>query len=370
MAKLHDLITVFEKLAPPVLAEAWDNVGLQIGDSSQKVERILISLDANKEVLDQALSQKCQLVFCHHPVTLKGITKITASKSFYDIAKTALQNNISIYAAHTNLDKAKNGINQVLAALLPFKSTSLLAADTAFYKLTFFVEPHHSLDIIKQLSNEGAGTIGNYSNASYRARGSGTFKPEAGAKPAVGEVGRLNEVIEDRVEMIVHKSLIKNVLTKLIDVHPYEEVAYDVYPLEQIQKSDVGLGVVGDLASKTSIQEIATIFKEETKSIPRFVGDPKAKVERVAILAGSGASYIEAASAKKAQVFITGDVKYHEAQRAKELGLNMIVLNHFALEKTAMNKVSKFINAALVEAGYSIDIKHAKEKDVFIEANI
>lgn len=371
MPKLGDLITVFEKFAPSSLAEPWDNVGLQVGDSSENVNRVLISLNAFPEVVQEASKQKCQLLFTHHPLLFQAPRNILAGTLLYEILKTALEKKISIFSAHTNLDKAKNGLNKVLADFFEIEDAEPLVADTSFKKLVFFSEPKDSANIINELSKAGAGIIGRYSHASFRSPGTGTFLPEAGAKPAVGKAGRLNEVKEERVEMVVHQSVIPDVVNNLLEVHPYEEVAYDIYPLKEVKKSYLGLGRVGYLRSEKLVAAIAKEFKRQTGSRVSFVGNPRRKVKKVAIIAGAGASYIELSQSKDVELLITADVKYHEALKAKQAGMSLLVASHYAMEKLALKLVTPLIDAAMKEAGYTVEIIDSKkESELQVEINL
>lgn len=371
MPRLNELISVFESLAPSILAEPWDNVGLQIGNPSQKVSRILVSLNASPEVIQEASEKKCQLLFTHHPLFFQKLQNLLKGTLLYEVVKKALNKKISIYSAHTNLDKASIGLNKVLADFLKIKGAEPLVADTAFKKLVFFAEPKDSLIIIEKLSLAGAGIIGRYSHASFRSPGIGTFVPEAGAKPTVGKAGKLNEVKEERVEMLVHQSILTNVVDSLREIHPYEEVAYDIYPLEDIRKSHLGMGRIGHFDSEKSVEAVAEDFKKATDSSISFVGDYRRKVKKVAVVAGAGASYIELAYSKGAELLVTSDVKYHEALQAKQLGLNLLIASHYALEKLALKLVSPSISDTLKKAGYTVEILNSeKESDAWFEISL
>ncbi len=368
MPTLEELLPIFSEFAPQSLAEPWDNVGLQLGDKRSKINRMLLSLNATQETIEEAIQKKCELLFTHHPLFFEDINSIVNTSALFDVIKDALAKNIGIYSAHTNLDKSEQGINKVLADYLELKKIEPLIADTDFKKLVFFVETKYSKKIIEELALLGAGKIGQYSNASFRSKGVGTFKPEAGAKPAVGEKGVVNEVGEERVEMLVHQSILVNVVKKLIETHPYEEVAYDIYPIEGIKKSNVGLGRIGDFSSQKRICDIIADLRQNVDGQISVLGNPEKKVRRAAILAGAGASYIEQTGAKGAELFITSDVKYHEAQKAAEIGLNLIILSHFAIEKFALNLLAPLLADKLNKSGYSVDvIISEKESDVWFE---
>ncbi len=369
MPALKELIKAFEHLAPPTLAESWDKAGLQKGDLAQDVKKILISLNASASVLEEASEKNCELVFCHHPLALDAPTSITGDSEYYRVLKKAFTDDISIYAAHTNLDKAPNGINSVLANFIDLKNIMPLAPDTSFKKLVFFAEPDSSREIIDSLSAAGAGVIGDYTSTSFRGEGKGTFFPGAGAKPATGKVGQLNAVEEERIEMMVHSSVLGSVVSTLLKVHPYEEVAYDIYPLEHVQKSHVGLGCIGALKNKKSAEELSLLFEKEGNATANFVGDYLKKVQNVAILGGSGARYIDIASSKGAELLITADVKYHDAQRAQDMGLKILAISHYGMEKLAMDLISPILSEELKKDGLKVEIINSKaEKDVFFES--
>lgn len=368
MPALRNLISVLEDFAPVELAESWDNVGLQIGDPDHDVDKVLVSLDASFDAAEEAIANNCQLLLTHHPLLFDAPKNVVAGSVLYNTLKVAFENDLSIYSAHTNLDKAQNGLNRALADFFELTDARPAIEDTVFVKLVFFVEPQHSVPIIEALSEAGAGIIGKYSTTSFRAPGTGTFKPEKGARPAVGDLGVLNQVKEERVEVLVHKAVLPQVIARLLKEHPYEEVAYDVYPLNSVKKSQLGLGSIGALERTKPIKEIAVLFEKKTKSKVKFVGDPAQKVANVAIIAGSAASYIDSIAGKGVELLITADVKYHEAQRAQNLGLNLIVASHYAMEKLALDLVVPLISAAFDKEGYSVDVMSSKkESDVWIE---
>ncbi len=369
MPALKELIKTFENFAPPTLAESWDKAGLQKGDFDQDVKKILLSLNASASVLEEAAEKNCELVFCHHPLALNTPTYITGDSEYYRVLKKAFAEDISIYAAHTNLDKSPNGINNALALFIDLKNIMPLAPDTSFKKLVFFAEPDSSLEIIDSLSAAGAGVIGDYTSASFRGEGKGTFFPGAGAKPATGKVSQFNVVEEERIEMMVHSSVLGSVVSTLLKVHPYEEVAYDIYPLEHIQKSHVGLGCIGELKNKMSAKELSMLFEKEGNAVTNFVGDYRKKVQKVAIIGGSGARYIDIAFSKGAELLITADVKYHDAQRAQDMGLKILAISHYGMEKLAMDLISPILSEELKKDGLKVDIIKSKtEKDVFVES--
>lgn len=369
MPALSELIKVFECFAPLSLAESWDKIGIQKGDIKQDIKKIMVSLNASASVLDEAIQKKCELVFCHHPLMLDIPSSIIKGSRYYGVMEKAFTEQISIYSAHTNLDKAPGGINFVLAKFLNLKSVAPLVEDVSFYKLAFFAEPKDSKKIIQELSTAGAGIIGEYSGASFRTGGTGTFFPEEGAKPSTGKIGEFNEVKEERIEMLVHSGVLDNVVSALIKAHPYEEVAYDIYPLEGMKKSYVGLGSYGILENKKTVKELAAMFDKEVNAMTRYVGDPDTIVTKVAVVAGSGARYIDIAKAKGVQLLITADVKYHDAQRADELGLNLLVLSHFSMEKLAMNLIAPELSKAIKKAGLEVEVINSQtERDVWIES--
>ncbi|MBU5438241.1 Nif3-like dinuclear metal center hexameric protein [Tissierella sp. MSJ-40] len=342
--KVKDIIEFMDNWALPKLIDKWDNTGFQIGNEDRKVERILISLDLDDRVLNKALEERYDMIITHHPLIFKPLEKITTLSYKEKLVYNLIREDIAVYNAHTNLDLAKNGVNDELAKLLGLKNSIPLQKnyEEDLYKLVVFVPLTHA-DIIREvLGNNGAGYIGNYSHCTYNIEGFGTFLPMEGTTPYIGNEGELEKVREARIETIVQKDRLSNIIKEMLNVHPYEEVAYDIYPLEN--KGDkYGYGRVGDIY-ETSLQEYLNYVKEKLDTPYLTVyGNMNKKVKRVAVCGGSGSSFIHDSYIHDADLYITGDIKYHDAQLAYELGLTLVDAGHFNTEKVILPVIKEYL---------------------------
>lgn len=350
-----DIIDVMHKWAHPGLIDEWDNTGFQIGDPNREVSKILIALDLDREVFEKALEEEAEMIITHHPLIFKPIKSIVYSsykeKLIYDIIK----NDLVVYNAHTNLDLAKGGVNDTLANLFGLKNVEPLKKvhEEKLYKFVVFVPEGHDKKIRKVLGDEGAGFIGNYSHCTYNIEGIGTFMPLEGTSPFIGEAYKLEEVEEIRIETIVKESDINKIISRVLAAHPYEEVAYDVYPL--LNKGDIyGYGAIGNI-DRMSLSKLLDLIKEKLHVDKLMVyGKINRDVEKVALCGGSGASFIFDAFKKGAQVYVTGDIKYHDAQYANELGLTLVDAGHYHTEKIILPVIKNYLEK---EIGNSLSIK-------------
>ncbi len=311
--KISTIAAALEETAPLKLQESYDNSGLLIGSYQQEIDKALIALDVTGEVLDEAIREQCQLVIAHHPMIFKGIKKITDNSSTGRLVIKAIENKIAVYAIHTNLDNYSQGVNYKLAEKLGLRNTSILKPGISdLKKLVTFCPVAQLGEVRSAMFAAGAGHIGNYSSCSFSSPGTGSFKALEGANPFVGEQGKLHEESEIRIETIVPAYRLSRVLKAMIAAHPYEEVAYDVYPLDNSDPT-TGAGLTGELPSA----EEPVAFLEEIKKIlgtPFLRHSPliKRKLKKVAICGGSGSFLIDAAHSAGADIFITGDIRYHE----------------------------------------------------------
>lgn len=311
--RLSDVIRVMEQLAPPSLQEAYDNSGLQCGDPGMNVTGILLTLDCTEEVLEEARRNKCNLVISHHPVLFKAVKSISGKTAPERIIRTAIKRDIAIYSCHTNLDNVIHGVNGRIADKLGLQKRRVLAPiQDQLLKLVTFCPVKHSEKVRNALFHGGAGVIGNYSECSFTTTGTGTFKGSESTDPFVGKKGMRHRENEERIEVILPKWKQSDVLESLLRAHPYEEVAYDFYPMAN-RWNHIGSGLVGELPRSVPeekfLEGIRMIFG--TGVIRHSPLRGKA-VRRVALCGGAGAFLIPKALQEKADVFITGDVKYHD----------------------------------------------------------
>ncbi|MBU8879415.1 Nif3-like dinuclear metal center hexameric protein [Bacillus sp. FJAT-29790] len=352
----HEIIQLFEQFSPKSYAMDGDKIGLQIGRLNKSVDNVMIALDVLEEVVDEAIEKNVQLIIAHHPPIFRPFQTIVTDSPSGRLIEKLIKHDIAVYAAHTNLDVAIGGVNDLLAEALQLTNTEVLypTHEIKLKKLVVYVPEENALTVKRALGNAGAGAIGNYSHCSFASSGTGQFLPGAGANPHIGEPGKVESVREERVETIFPEHLEKRILSAMFKSHPYEEVAYDIYNLEN--KGEVlGLGRVGEI-TEMSLQEFAEHVKKtlDVKGV-RVVGDLTAKVKKVAVLGGDGNKYVTSAKFKGADVYVTGDMYYHVAHDAMTMGLNIIDPGH-NVEKVMKKGVANKLNNMCKEKGYEVSI--------------
>lgn len=353
--KASEIVQLMNQWAKPYLIDEWDNTGFQLGDLEKDVNKIIVALDLDRKVLEEALKEKAEMIITHHPLIFKPLKAIRKQKYKESLIIDLIKEDIVVYNAHTNLDLATNGVNDVLAEVLGLKNTQPLKVtyEEALYKFVVFVPKSHAKLIREVLGNEGAGFIGNYSHCTYNIEGIGTFMPLEGTSPYIGELNKLEEVEEVRIETVVEKKDLKRIVSKVLENHPYEEVAYDIYPLDNKGKS-YGYGRIGEI-DKTKLSIYLDFVKRQLNVDSLIVyGDVEKEITKVAVCGGSGATFIVDAYSKGADVYITGDVKYHDSQYANELGLTIVDAGHFNTEKVILPAIKKYIEE---RTGKAVSVK-------------
>jgi dinuclear metal center YbgI/SA1388 family protein len=304
---------LIEEVAPLALQESYDNSGLLVGDSQMDVTSVLVSIDVTEEVIEEAILKKCNLIISHHPLIFNELKQLTGRNEVQRCVIKAIKNDIAIYAAHTNLDNVLQGVNGKIAEKIGLKNIHILRPkQDLLLKLITYVPKLHSERVRQTLFEAGAGQIGNYDFCSYNTEGFGTFRANEKAQPFVGKTDDLHSEPETRIEVILPEYLKNKVLDALLKMHPYEEPAYDFIPLKNAWEQ-VGAGVVGDL----EVEEDELFFLNRIKSIfniptIRYTKLLNKKIKRIALCGGSGSSFLYDAVSAKADVYITGDFKYHE----------------------------------------------------------
>lgn len=351
----RDVFNIVEQWAPKNLAFEWDNVGLQIGSYRKPVKKIMITLDVLESVVDEAVENQVDLIIAHHPLLFKSIKQVNTDTPAGRTIKKLIKHDITVYAAHTNLDVADGGVNDMLCDRLGVDEREVLVdTDTEkLYKLAVYVPTTH-LDMIRNaLSEHGAGHIGNYSHCAFQTAGQGTFKPLAGTDPFIGSQNEVAYVDEVKIETIVQKQNLQSVINAMITAHPYEEAAYDIFPLKNEGKRN-GIGRIGILTPTMSVKELCAHIKAVMDiSHLRVIGDITKKVKKVAILGGSGEKYINKAKQKEADVYITGDMTFHAAQEACLSGLPVIDAGHY-IEHVMKHSTKNYLGDKL--QGHEIEI--------------
>lgn len=363
MYNLKIITDILENIAPKELAYNWDNVGVQVGSINSSINKILICLDINEKVMEEAIKEKVQLVISHHPLIFSPIKNVTTESYTGNIITQAIKNDINIYIAHTNIDCAKDGLNTYIANLLGLNNLEILdpIKNQSYYKVAVFVPETYEEIVGNALSNSGAGHIGNYSHCSFRSTGEGTFMPLGGADPFIGKKDKLEKVKEVKIETIVPEKYLQKAIESMIDAHPYEEVAYDVYKLNNIEMPSEGIGRVGTLEDTIKLKKYITSIKEifNTSHI-KVIGELDADIKKVAIVNGSGADYISKAAGLKCDLLITGDIRYHDAQKAEELNLNVIDIGHYESELFFKDLLYNYLNKEFKKKNIDIEIINTK----------
>lgn len=343
-----EIVRELKKWAPLSLKESWDNPGLLIGSPNESVKKVMVTLDVMMETVDYAIAHRIDLIVSHHPVIFSGQKSLRTDTYDGEMYQKLLANHISVYSAHTNLDSADGGVNDVLANLLGLQHTEGLipVQEDKLYKIVVYVPESHGQAVRDALGQHGAGYIGSYSDCSFTAKGEGRFKAHEGTNPYIGTVGQLETTPEERIETIVPQSILADVLKAVVAAHPYEEPAYDIYPM--INKGHTfAMGRVGDWPTPEPagivLQKIKRTLKRQALS---YAGDVDTMVSRVAVLGGAGASLMKEAKAAGAQLYLTGDVKYHDAQEAIKLGLVIVDGGHFGTEVPVVASLCKRLEKA------------------------
>lgn len=313
MAKINDIIKYLEQIAPPLLQEDYDNTGLLTGSKNQEISGVLISLDTTEAVVDEAVSLGFNFIISHHPIIFRGLKKITGSNYVEKTIIKAIKKDIALYAIHTNLDNVINGVNNKIADKLGLVNVRILKSKTSgLCKLVSFVPKANVLEVLDSVHAAGAGVIGNYDHCSFRTAGTGRFKPNQKANPYTGEKNIMEEVDEERIELIYPLHLQQNVIQALKTAHPYEEVAYYIQKLEN-KAEHIGSGMIGQLENDLSIKEfLLTVKKTFNLEHIKYTPIQKDKIKKVAVCGGSGSFLIKEAKKAGADAFITADIKYHE----------------------------------------------------------
>jgi dinuclear metal center YbgI/SA1388 family protein len=313
MAKLSEITRFFETLAPLSLQESYDNAGLLTGDSSAEITSVLVTLDVTEEVIEEAIAKKAQLVVAHHPIIFSGLKKITGKNYVERTIIKAIKNDIAIYAAHTNLDSVTGGVNSKICQKLGLENCTVLQPVAGqLKKLVTFIPEAHTDKVREALFAAGAGNIGNYDSCGFIADGTGSFRGNEKSNPFVGEKGELHLEKENRFETIFPAYLQGKVIQALLNSHPYEEVAYDIYTLDN-QFDKTGMGMVGTLAEPVAEKDFLTQLKETFNTgVIKHTALKGGKVKKVAVCGGSGSFLLKRAIAAGADFFVSGDFKYHE----------------------------------------------------------
>lgn len=343
MATIREVLSWMESLAPRGMQESYDNSGLLVGDDAQTVTGVLVSLDCTEEIVDEAVRKGCNLIVSHHPIVFSGLKKITGSNYVERTVIKAIQHGIALYAIHTNLDNYRFGVNEEIGKRLGLTNLKILApAKGKLLKLIVFVPKTHATELADALFGAGAGQIGEYDQCSFKTTGTGTFRPSESTNPFIGKPGNQEKVEEVRLETILPAYRLHAVLGAMQSAHPYEEVAYDVLALENANQYE-GAGIVGELETEMDIMDFLNQVKETFScGVVRYTKPIKQQIKRVAVCGGSGSFLLPHAKREKADVFITGDYKYHDFFDA-ENQLVIADIGHYESEQFTIDLIGRIL---------------------------
>ena len=356
--KVRDIAPVVEEIAPLGLAQDWDNVGLLVGNPEQPVRNVLLTIDVTKAVVAEAKQLKANLIVSYHPVIWDGLKHVLASGQT-QVVYELIRAGIAVYSIHTALDVVAGGVNDGLAEMLGIEEGQPLGDYVEYepqvnYKLVVFVP----VDALKQVTNAifaaGAGAIGNYRNCGFQAEGTGTFLPMAGAKPAIGKRGKTETVQEMRFEAIVPAEKLEAVVAAMKDAHPYETPAFDILRLFGYGNR-FGLGRIGRLSEPAKVSQLVERVKKQTgaKAVG-LVGDAKRVVKTAAVCAGTCGRIVNTVMAAGADLYLTGEMKHHEALAAQEAGLTCMCLSHTVSERFILKKVARQLRSRMKNVSVKI----------------
>ncbi|WP_086313615.1 YbgI/family dinuclear metal center protein [Enterococcus sp. 7F3_DIV0205] len=336
----------FEAYCPQWLAEAGDPVGLHIGTLNKKLDRVLVTLDVRPEVVAEAIEKQVDLIIAKHPPIFRPVKRLDTDDLQTKMYADLLKHDIAVFAAHTNMDIIENGLNDWFCELLEIQDTTYLTKThtVSYKKLAVFVPVDCAANMRQVLGQAGAGLQGDYSNTSYSLIGTGRFTPGAGANPTLGTIGKEEAVQEAKIEVIFPETIEAKVIQAMLEAHPYEEPAYDVYQIENITK-EYGLGRVGHLEQAVSLNDFVSTIKEtfDLDGLRIIAEDENKLIQRVAICGGSGEKFFRDVIKKQADVYITGDVYYHTGHDMLTEGLPVIDPGHY-IEQLCKPKLVELFN--------------------------
>ncbi|HUH29529.1 Nif3-like dinuclear metal center hexameric protein [Gelidibacter sp.] len=341
---IQNVINHLEELAPLAYAEDFDNVGLLVGDKNEPLTGVLITLDTLESVVDEAITNNCNLIVSFHPIIFKGLKKLNGANYVERAVLKAIKHDIAIYAIHTALDNSLQGVNDIICNTLGIKNKKiLLPQQGTIKKLTTYV-PQKDADALRlALFQSGAGTIGNYENCSFNTQGTGTFKGNEASDPTVGERGEYRQEEETQISVTFQKHLERQILNALFKSHPYEEVAFEITTLDNYNQH-IGMGMVGELPNEMETEEFLQFVKQKmSASCIKHSRLTKDKVKRIAVLGGSGSFAIGAAKAAKADVFITADLKYHDFFSAEDQ-IILADIGHYESEQFTKSFLANYLS--------------------------
>ena len=352
------IIKLMEERYPLDLAASWDRVGFQVGNANSAVNKVLVALEVTPEVVQEAVEVNADLILCHHPLIFEPLTSLTESQPIEAMIRKLTAARIGVYVAHTNADAAPGGTVDALLDALELQRSSVLGDvfHEPYYKLAVYVPPAQRERVAIAMFKSGAGKLGAYSECGFSVRGEGTFLPMEGARPAVGTVGTRERIEEDKLEVLIPRRLTGDVIKAMLEAHPYEVPAYDLWPLKS-PTTAYGFGAVALPTPGMTLAGWAAKVKAALGApATRMVGSADAMINRVAVVPGAGGSFYKEAAKAGCDLLITGDIKYHDAQNALALGINLIDAGHCETELPFVRHLAELLRTDFEQKGYEIRV--------------
>ncbi|MBI5154012.1 Nif3-like dinuclear metal center hexameric protein [Candidatus Poribacteria bacterium] len=361
---VQHLLDALDAIAPFDLAESWDNVGLQAGHPDREAGLVLVALEVTPEVIAEAKRLGAGTIVAHHPLIFRPAPNMAETEPVNAMCAELIRLGINMIAAHTNLDKVAHGTNGELADRIGLLRREFLfpkKSGTENFKYAVFVPAGHAEAVIGAIAAAGAGAIGNYSHCTFRTPGTGTYKPLEGANPWAGEVGKLEAADEVRLETVCPKDRLDALLQAVRRVHPYEEIAFDVYPLEAAGPPRYGLGLVGELPKPTALGRFAALCKRAfgCKTVG-VVGEPSRVLRRAVVCSGSGGDAVRAWKPGLADVLVTGEMTHHQCAEARERGAAVVLLGHFESEVIVCPRLAEMIRTHPLLERFGVQVAVSK----------
>ncbi len=361
--KIDRIAEQVELIAPLALAQDWDNVGLLVGDKNKNIKKILMTIDVTMDVVKEAKAKKIDLILSYHPIIWDGLKKVTAdgeSAPVYELIRAG----INVFSIHTAYDVALGGVNDQLAEIIGLKDAEPIgdyveSPEGVGFKVIVFVPTENVGKVSNAMFAAGAGRIGNYSHCGFQTEGEGTFRPLEGSNPTIGKKGEVKSVIEVKLESVVKKENVKAVIDAMREVHPYETPAFDVVRHYDVEKK-FGLGRIGKLGKATPLKNIIANIKKVTgaKAVG-IVGKQNRTVRTGAVCAGSCGKILNEVISQECDLYLTGELKHHQAIAAQEAGVTCICLSHTVSERFALKKLAKQLKKGLKDVTIAVSTKDA-----------
>ncbi len=359
--QIANIITTIETWAPTWTAWEKDNVGLQVGDPQRPVTRVLVALDVTEPVIKEAIAKKVELIVSHHPLLFRPPASISTQHPVGKLILTLAEHHIAVYSSHTNLDFTKGGVSFSLAQELGLTDIRFLSPlQETLAKIVVFVPDGHVERVRKSMANAGAGIIGEYDECSFAITGKGSFRGSEFSKPFIGKAGQVEFTDEVRLEMLASRARVDAIIHAMKEVHPYEEVAYDVHPLLN-PNPNFGMGAIGELSKPQLLPQFLKHLKRKLNlKAVNYSGTTSKKIQRVAVCGGAGSDLLQDAIRAGAEVFVTADVRYHTFQSASDQ-IVLIDAGHYETEQVVLKPLAECIQAAARAAGSSLSISITKQ---------